>query len=297
MRNIVKKIFKILKKFDKLGKTDSYINTWDMIKQSKMFAKSYRELYHYYSYVMNVLRLDLKADCLSAIFRYGEQQISPSLMPVMEIPTFYISEQGERKAWKPDKEMEVSLKEETILLIPWNNERLFYATQNIANCNFKTHLDYNTSRYYTELNLCYRENGNHHAAAAMMIGTGNIKAQVYDTKQIFPYVDVDEMGNFITIYDKQKMGKADYRIALLYKLAKEKYKMEKNCLVGSISKREYRSFQDREALLKEKEKLISNEEMRTIENFMVILEENQDLNYEIELLKAEIKLIKTKNLF
>lgn len=222
----IEKVFlRYFNKKYKLSVPESYKDVIDVIN-SHTFGITGEKKYRYYGYLMKVLKLHLKAECLSILLKKEEQS--------RDIKIFIPHEGYDRnhvlKKIIKMEDRKVSLNDESLICIPWNAKRMICAVNDITNHGFSNQLDYLNGEaiYYTEMDLCYRFNGTHHAAAGTMISSGEIIAKTYDVSVLFDVVDINDNGEFVSIGEPSKAYQTDYRIALLYYLARERWKMKKN---------------------------------------------------------------------
>lgn len=117
---------------------------------------------------------------------------------------------------------------ETTYVSTWKSDSLFAAFLKIKNEVFKQ--DYNHEAvYYKELDLLHVQNGKHSAVAGSVLG-GQVEAEVMSISDMFSEVETDgtHWYCFNHIQNNKIVGIVpDYRIAVLYELAKRKYKILK----------------------------------------------------------------------
>lgn len=223
----IEKVFpRYFNKKYKLSVPESYKDVVDVIN-SHTFGITGEKKYRYYGYLMNVLKLHLKAECLSILLKKEEQSRDIKIF----IPHEGYDRNHVRKKIIELKDRKVLVNDENLICIPWNVERMIHAVNDIANHGFSNQLDYLNGEaiYYTEMELCYRFNGIHHAAAATAMNkSGEIIAKTYDISVLFDIVDINDNGEFVSIGEPSKAYQTDYRIALLYYLARERWKMKKD---------------------------------------------------------------------
>ena len=108
-----------------------------------------------------------------------------------------------------------------VVIDTYDLEKLKKAIVQVSQNGFHQELSYYTGTFYPEINLVVVENGRHHLSAAAVKNSGSAKLQVCDLKKAFPLLHTD--GAYWYINDTTPWPVYDYRIAVLYELARIKY--------------------------------------------------------------------------
>lgn len=176
---------------------------------------------------MKAIRLDLQTEVLTSLL-YDTQK--PNL-PKYRLPFPYeVSvDSGVMNLYNPEK-IKIDFAETIAISQSFENKKFVRAMHNIAKNGFKANSNNILATYYKYLDICIIENGYHHTAIAILNKHGIIDSNFYDTAKIFPIIDVDIDGNFYYILNNEILCpyKSDKKLALLYKLAKQKWLIEQN---------------------------------------------------------------------
>ncbi|BDF70316.1 hypothetical protein CE91St41_24570 [Oscillospiraceae bacterium] len=127
-----------------------------------------------------------------------------------EIPNIPVNEES-RKA---------SLSAYNAITRPWYTVRLRTAVRQIFEHGFRQEEGYFTGTLYPEINLVAVSDGRHHLTAASMKGTASAKFWVTPLTPCFDTLRTD--GAFWYFSEKQDAPVGEYRIAVLYELARQK---------------------------------------------------------------------------
>lgn len=104
---------------------------------------------------------------------------------------------------------------------PWAIDRLGKAIIHVDTDGFRQEYGHYTGIYYKEINLAVITNGKHHLSAAIRKGGGQAKLHVYNLSDAFSRLKTDGAYWYLDDYMPSKVF--DYRIAILYELARIKY--------------------------------------------------------------------------
>lgn len=186
-------------------------------------------------FLLNVIKKDIQIDLLSEIYYKCEYEIR-HIEDVGLIPLKYLDENGIVHRLEPVGKKQIDLSKVVTVVVPWKRQWMKNAIITIANCGFRYKKEeHNLTWYFKELDLCYAKNGNHHFAAGIIQETGCIEADVYTIEQLFPHVKTDgaywfniHTGERLKMNIKDEdMEVFDFRVAVLYELAKLKYELLK----------------------------------------------------------------------
>lgn len=107
-----------------------------------------------------------------------------------------------------------------VITRPWKRGSLLHAVNSVFRYGFLQSEGTYDGTLYQELGLVVIENGRHHLAAAHVRGTASADLQVYSLAPCFSRLTTD--GGFWRC-DEEREPVKDYRIALLYELAHQRY--------------------------------------------------------------------------
>lgn len=103
---------------------------------------------------------------------------------------------------------------------PWKRGSLLHAVNSVFRYGFLQSEGTYDGTLYQELGLVVIENGRHHLTAAQIRGTASADLQVYSLAPCFSNLTTD--GCF-WLCDEEREPVKDYRVALLYELARRRY--------------------------------------------------------------------------
>lgn len=185
------------------------------------------------NFLLNLIKKDIQVDLLSEVYYKNEFEIT-DLTRECFIPLGYIDENGIAHSLEPFEEKDVDLSKVVTVVIPWKRTRMRDAIINVAKYGFRFDKNnHNSSLYFKEIDLCYAKSGNHHISSGIIQNTGYLEARVYTIEQLFPHVKTD--GEYwLNIHTGEKLNLNneevkvfDFRVAVLYELAKIKYQLLK----------------------------------------------------------------------
>lgn len=174
-------------------------------------------------YYMMAIRQDIQSDYLTAVIYRNEYYDRNILHP---LPACYQDEAGNKvnPLSKTVRAIDLASNNSTVISFPWNQDSLINAVLNV----FLKGFDYDThdhkAIYYAGLDVVLVTSGKHSIAAAVVKKEGQILAEEYDVTQLFPHVMVDEKRmQWIDCHSGKVLCEVrDFRMALLYELAKKK---------------------------------------------------------------------------
>ncbi|HDX9705977.1 DUF6710 family protein [Bacillus sp. SIMBA_074] len=178
-------------------------------------------------YMMDVIREDLKTSVMTTIF-YREEHFK-DYDRRMFFPMSYYNENGEElKIYgiSNKESININLKDECVIAIPWNRKRMKKAVKEIYIRDFVFDPYNHESTYYTPINVCHIECGNHSIAAGIGYAKGRITSKKVDISEAFPHLFSDG-AYWYNVHTKRKLYPVfDFRIAILFELAKLKNNIE-----------------------------------------------------------------------
>ena len=118
--------------------------------------------------------------------------------------------------------IEVSLSDTQIYVCPWDYSRTARMFQSLPHKEFQYDQHNHKSVYYTDIDLCFVDNGNHSINAGRYLKKGRILSPVYHLECLYPHILTDGRK----WYDRRTGSKAgdveDFRFAALYTLAQRR---------------------------------------------------------------------------
>lgn len=176
-------------------------------------------------FMLDVVREDLKTDLLSTIF-YSKEHFEKWILP--PFPCNYYDELGNKYEFCPDDEKikRVDLSKDCVLVLPWHRERMINSVKRIFLNGFKFHKENHLAYYFPYVDFCYAYNGNHSIASGIVYKNGYVEAKVCDVSKLFKHVYTDGK-TWYNSHDKSKLTSVfDFRVGIIYELAKLKYRIE-----------------------------------------------------------------------
>jgi hypothetical protein len=187
-----------------------------MILDAKEFECKEEELI---DYLIDLIALDIKHDCLANVI-YGRE----SFDLINCFPNEYIDEKWKKQKVVASKEVEVDFSKVRTFSIPWNRIRIPKNLAYLRDKKFCFQKNNHGAFYYPEVNICYVHNGRHLASIAISKNDGKIKAEKISLKPLFSNVRTDGCKWYSTHAEIELGEVSDFRFALLFELAKMKYK-------------------------------------------------------------------------
>lgn len=180
-------------------------------------------------YIINAVAKDLKYEWITDLFKQEERggDYESSFFP-----DYFYDESQERYSFHTEcfigQTHLVSLERDTVVSLPWKRERII-DTYDIGKIrSFKQDDSNHEGQYYIELGLSYVHNGRHSVTAGSSNHQGTLVLPAYSLENLFPHVESDGT-KWINAHTKEELrdGFLDYRIGILYELAKIKWNVEK----------------------------------------------------------------------
>lgn len=184
-------------------------------------------------FVMEVVREDLKTDLLSSIL-YRRRHDAKWINPLM--PSNFYDEVGNKIMLQDSQTQgsavkEVDLSVDCILAVPWHFISYVDAIRTIGTNEFVNDSNHRAC-YFKELELSCVNGGNHSIGAGVVYKKGRVKAKEISIKEMFPHVYTNGF-HWFNQHTKEKLAKVlDFRISLLYELAKMKEELLRVNLVN-----------------------------------------------------------------
>lgn len=174
-------------------------------------------------FMINAVKNDLKTDLLSKII-YSKKFFEKEFR--YPFPLFYFDKDGNEFLITEKESIKINLANSCILVLPWHTKRLCDQILNIYHNDF-IYLEHNHKGYYFPyIDLCYIYNGTHSISSGIIHNKGTIKVIQYDITELFPHIYTDGQS-WYNIHNDEKIGEVvDFRVAIIYEIAKIKYKIE-----------------------------------------------------------------------
>lgn len=195
----------------------------------------------YLSFFIDLLIKELKYSCLLEINRHGCRE--RFFLPFSEFDLRFLN--------LPEREIEIDIQKNNLISVPWKHNRYEDILKKLKNEPFEYDPENHKARYYDYINLTCAYNGLHSLGAGSYMGEGKITADFVDTTKIFPFINVEndlsftynqnavraffEKGDMPLDLEKNldiRVYGTDYRLVLIYELAKRKYCIEKGVYNG-----------------------------------------------------------------
>lgn len=201
-------------------------NTMDFIEEVLKYEKNVEDKIIIIDYILNIVREDLKTDLLTTIIYSGNYVKREIYYP---FPYECYDSSGKKIQIQTEEKIErdVDLSNDCVLVLSWNRDRLRNSIKNIYRNKFQYHATNHLAYYFTHIDVCYVYNGTHSISSGVGHKKGSIKATEYNISKLFDHLYTDGI-NWLSVHDNSKLGQVfDFRIAILYELAKIKYYLQK----------------------------------------------------------------------
>ncbi|WP_406242037.1 DUF6710 family protein [Tissierella carlieri] len=195
----------------------------DYIHTVLEYEKSLEDKINMIDFFMEITRKDIQYDLLSK-FLYSEVEDVKMRFP---FPIIYFMTDSDipNKAKLIRNDKIIDLSKDAIVFLPWNRYSFSNTVQSISKNGFKYIKSNHRGYYFSDIELCYVYNGNHSIATGIIKKTGQIKVKEYDIRNLFKDLTTDGSNWYIN-GEKQIIKVFDFRIAILYELAKIKYNFQ-----------------------------------------------------------------------
>lgn len=166
-------------------------------------------------YIINVITEDL---CCSTVAEILEKPYS-NILPACCFPSFCIDESGNKIKICTEKRTKVDLSQAKVYVRPWNKSKTAIDLLALSENPFTYNKDNHKSDFYTDINLCKVNNGNHGIHIANYLKKGTIESDVYDIKLLYPHCTTDGL-KWYNSHTGESLGDVyDFRIAAAYSVA------------------------------------------------------------------------------
>lgn len=215
------------------------IGYYTAIDRTKLFvnnADKEEEKLTIIDFVMRLVKNDLKYDALSKIIYNGMHK---GYLPPYIIPTYYVNNVGEKvnvlENNRKKECVDISLSSESVIVMPWKDNSFVSSILRFKTESFVMDKNNHYAYYYPEIDVCHIAGGLHSAGACTVYKKGTIKAQVVHINKLFDNVSTNgsywlhpktkEVYRHLT---GEKLKVSDFRIAVLYELARMKSNLINN---------------------------------------------------------------------
>lgn len=174
-------------------------------------------------YIMEMVRNDLKYSLLTEII-YSKRFDVLDITRKMFIPQIYTNQNGVNISVISKEVKEINLIKDTIISVPYRRERKQSAIVYLRNNKFKYMEDNHMGNYYELVDVTYIYNGIHSISGGVELKKDGsiIVKDVVKVSELFEHIHTDGI-NWIKSHNNEIVDcVADYRIAILYEVARLK---------------------------------------------------------------------------
>lgn len=169
-------------------------------------------------FVESVVQEDLCSSYISAPF-YGEE-IANAEKILNIIPLEYYDEKNIRHEIQYSELRDFYLNGHNFICAPSEVDKIANVAKIIDSESFRYDDTNHFCNYYDGINFAVIFNGNHSVAAGHVLGTGKVKAFVYNIRKMFPHIYTNGV-HWYNSHTNEIISEADdFRICALYELAK-----------------------------------------------------------------------------
>ncbi|MGJ0847794.1 DUF6710 family protein [Tissierella praeacuta] len=200
-----------------------YSFTIDYVNFVLKLEKSLEDKINMLDFFMEMIRKDIQYDLMSK-FLYSEMD---DVFIDAPIPITLMSRDPKEKdkAMLVRKDKIIDLSKDSIILLPWDRFRFSNTVKSIYKDKFVYMESNHKAYYYSDIDLCYVHSGNHSITTGIIKREGIIKAEEYDIKNLFKILTTDGLNWYLN-GENYTIEVFDFRIAILYELAKIKHFLE-----------------------------------------------------------------------
>ena len=179
-------------------------------------------------YMMETIRNDLKYSFLTEIIYSPKFEILDITRKTF-IPEFYEDENGKVVNVTNRIDKKINLKKDTIIAVPYRRERKMNAILYLKNNIFKYMEDNHMGKYYEIVDIAYIYNGIHSISSGIELNKDSdiTVKEVVNVSELFPHIYTDGV-EWINFHNNKPIYKViDFRIAILFELARLKYNISR----------------------------------------------------------------------
>lgn len=171
------------------------------------------------SFIEELIKEDLQSDMLTKIIYNPNQYLNrTSWFPLSYLP--YDVTQAPI--------IKIDLSTTCVIAYPWNRGRYKKMIKTLSKEDFKFYKINHFAEYYVPLDICFVTNGHHSIAAGCGYKKGWIEAKEIDITPLFEKIHTDGQNWYESATGKLIFDVPDFRIAILFEIARMKYKLQKN---------------------------------------------------------------------
>lgn len=175
-------------------------------------------------YLMDLIRNDLKYQSLCSMLYQKEYKAVNLRFP---FPVNYYNCKGEMLCLPESGEKKIiDFSKDICIVVPWNHKRLLSAIVHLSNDGFTFHDNSHMAYYFPYVDFTYIYNGTHSASVGVAKKQGIMAAQVINIEPLFEAVFTDGENWFSTYNQSRLMTVTDFRIAVLFEMAKRIRKLQ-----------------------------------------------------------------------
>lgn len=205
-----------------------FTHAMDFVNQTLKYENNKEDKIIILDFILNVIRKDLQYDTLNTIL-YSSEYFTREIRFLL--PIYYYDKDGnEFDIYNEKGYKDIDLSEECVLVISWNRDRIRNSIKNIYKNDFEYHASNHLAYYFTHIDICHVYNGTHSISSGIGHKKGIIKAKKCDIVGMFEHVNTDGKQWFNTHNNLVLNEVFDFRIAILYEIAKIKYNLTNNSL-------------------------------------------------------------------
>lgn len=132
------------------------------------------------------------------------------------------------------KTRQVDLAQDCILVLPWRRDSLWSKIRLLAKDEFEFSRTNHRGLYFTHMRLCVVVNGRHSVTAGIHHKKGVIEVPVVNVSKLFKHVHTDGAYWYNSHTGEKLRDLMDFRIGILYEVAKLKYRIEAGEGISSV---------------------------------------------------------------
>lgn len=182
-------------------------------------------------FLMSVIREDLQTDILSTMLYTKEH--STKDLPLFMFPSPCYDQNGREFRIESDVDDDITrtidLATDCVIVLPWVRERFREAIVEIISKGFRRDPGNHHAQYYKYMDISYAHNGRHSIGVGAGLKEGTIQAVDVDVGILFDHLHTDgEQWYNSHTNEPYNMKVFDFRFAILYELAKMKYRLQES---------------------------------------------------------------------
>lgn len=200
-----------------------YSHAMDFARQVIERENSVQDKVAILEFMLKVIKEDLKTDLLSHIL-YSQEYFTRHFN--YPFPFFYSDENGNQRKIKELGTTDIELAVNCVLVLPWHRERLRNQVKNLFRNDFEYDRWNHKAYYFPYIDLCWAYNGTHSISSGVVYKKGTIEADQYELTELFAHLDTDGKSWYNIHNHEELYDLVDFRIGIIYSLAKLKYQLE-----------------------------------------------------------------------